>query len=149
MHRLLIRGGRVVAVGSRTEVAGAVGADAEIVDLRGRFLMPGLVDSHCHAVIGGLDLISADNEDRAQSVEELAAFAAEARGSGRGMFGNVLRITGVPLAMWTRVDALSEHFDADAYASQPVALFGMDGHTAWVNTAMRSLAGIDRMLVAV
>jgi predicted amidohydrolase YtcJ len=144
-----IRDGRVVAVGSRLEASAALGADAEIVDLRGRFLMPGLVDSHCHAVIGGLDLISADNEDRAQSVEELAAFAAEARGSGRGMFGNVLRITGVPLAMWTRVDALSEHFDADAYASQPVALFGMDGHTAWVNTAMRSLAGIDRMLVAV
>lgn len=149
VEAIATRGDRIVAVGSRVEAAGAVGDDAEIVDLRGRFLMPGLVDSHCHAVIGGLDLISADNEDRAQSVDELAAFAAEARASGRGMFGNVLRITGVPLAMWTRVDALSEHFDADEYAAQPVALFGMDGHTAWVNRAMRSLAGIDRMLVAV
>jgi hypothetical protein len=40
--------GRIVALGSRAEVEGAVGAAARVVDLGGATAVPGLVDSHCH-----------------------------------------------------------------------------------------------------
>ncbi|MDH4256622.1 MAG: amidohydrolase, partial [Gammaproteobacteria bacterium] len=143
-----IRGDTIMAVGSRAEASAAVGAGAETIDLGGRFLMPGLIDSHCHALYGGLGLVTADNADRAQSVDELATFAADARASGRGMFGDVLFVTGVPLAMWTRVADLAARFDSGDYISQPVVLQGMDGHTAWANRAMRARAGIDRQLLA-
>ena len=43
---VLIEGDRIAAVGSRSEVA--VPQDAAIIDLSGRFLMPGLVDAHAH-----------------------------------------------------------------------------------------------------
>lgn len=143
-----IRGDRIIAVGSRAEAGSALGHGAEIVDLRGNFLMPGLIDSHCHTVMGGLGLNSADNANEAKSVDELAAYVAEAKASGRGMFGDVLLVTGVPLATWTHVAELSALFDADSYAAQPVALQGMDGHTAWVNRVMLARAGIDRQLLA-
>src|SRR3954467_14560123 len=55
-----IRGDKIVAVGNRAEVSKAVSSSAESVDLNGNFLTPGLIDSHCHAVDGGLSLISAD-----------------------------------------------------------------------------------------
>ncbi|MDH4256701.1 MAG: amidohydrolase, partial [Gammaproteobacteria bacterium] len=42
-----IRGDTIMAVGSRAEASAAVGAGAETIDLGGRFLMPGLIDSHC------------------------------------------------------------------------------------------------------
>ena len=46
---LLIRGGKVAAVGPRSSTR--VPADAQVVDLSGKTIMPGIVDTHSH--IGG------------------------------------------------------------------------------------------------
>jgi imidazolonepropionase-like amidohydrolase len=46
---LVVHRGRIVAVGARSAVQ--IPADAQIVDVQGRVIMPGLVDSHSH--IGG------------------------------------------------------------------------------------------------
>ena len=45
---LLVRGERIVATGAHGTLADADLARARIVDLRGRFVIPGLVDSHVH-----------------------------------------------------------------------------------------------------
>ena len=76
---LAIRGDKIVAVGNRGDVLKAVAKGAEMIDLKGDFLMPGLIDSHCHAVEGGLTLIGADVGENVSSLDELAAFAAEAK----------------------------------------------------------------------
>src|SRR5579872_6959926 len=46
---IAIRGDRIVAVGSRDEVAKLAGPDTRQVDLKGRTVLPGLIDSHVHA----------------------------------------------------------------------------------------------------
>src|SRR5262245_4574538 len=46
-----VRGGRVVDVGPRSELEPRY-EDASPVDCKGRVLMPGLVDSHTHAIFG-------------------------------------------------------------------------------------------------
>jgi predicted amidohydrolase YtcJ len=48
-----ISAGRIVAVGSDDEIAPYAALAAEVVDLRGRRVIPGLNDSHIHAVRGG------------------------------------------------------------------------------------------------
>jgi predicted amidohydrolase YtcJ len=48
-----IRGNRFVAVGTNAAVDGLVGPDTQVVDLVGRTVLPGLVDSHIHALRGG------------------------------------------------------------------------------------------------
>ncbi|MER7753743.1 amidohydrolase family protein [Kitasatospora sp. NPDC097643] len=45
---VLIRGQRIAALGARAEVALPPGA--EIIDLPGRYLIPGLVDAHVHSI---------------------------------------------------------------------------------------------------
>src|SRR4030081_1501130 len=55
-----IRGDKIVAVGNRGEVSKTLASSAEGIALKGNLLLPGLIDSHCHAVDGGLSLISAD-----------------------------------------------------------------------------------------
>ena len=50
-----IRDGRFVAVGSDSEVQGFRGPGTRVIDLRGRRVIPGLNDSHIHAIRGGLN----------------------------------------------------------------------------------------------
>lgn len=144
---MAVRGDKILAVGNRDEVSKAVGNDAEFVDLKGNFLMPGLIDSHCHAVEGGLSLISAHIGENLSSVDDLVAFAAEAKKSGRGMQGDILTVSGIPLAFWSKNKELNERFNDENYANQPVLLEGMDGHTAWANKALLKRAGINKQLI--
>jgi predicted amidohydrolase YtcJ len=97
-----IRGDKI-AVGSRADVEKKVGKQAERIDLHGQWLLPGFIDSHTHSAQGGLSLISADVGDKVQSIDDLVAFVGDARKSGKGMRGNVLSISGMPLAFWPPV----------------------------------------------
>src|SRR5213593_274667 len=50
-----VRGGRIALVGSDESVlAGEKGPKTEVIDLQGRTVLPGLIDSHVHAVEAGL-----------------------------------------------------------------------------------------------
>jgi predicted amidohydrolase YtcJ len=143
-----IRGDKIVAVGNRAEASKAVGSAADAIDLKGNFLTPGLIDSHCHAMEGGLTLISADIGENVSSVDELVTFAADAKKSGRGMEGEILIVSGVPLAFWSKNSELNQRFNALPYSDQPVLLEGMDGHTAWANKALLKRTGINKELIS-
>lgn len=45
---VLVQDGRVAAVGDDAEVRAAAGTGADLYDLRGRTVLPGLIDGHCH-----------------------------------------------------------------------------------------------------
>ena len=143
-----IRGGKIIAVGSRREVDASVGRDAQIVDLEGKTLLPGLIDSHVHAVIGGVALVSADAKNEISDIAALEAFVAQAKSSGRGMRGDVLVVSGIPLAIWSQNTALNARFNAGVYANQPLFLGGMDGHTGWSNIALRKRAGLNKAFIS-
>ena len=143
-----IRGDKIVAVGNRGEVSKTLASSAEAIDLKGNLLLPGLIDSHCHAVDGGLSLISADVGENVSSVDELVAFAADAKNSGRGMQGDILTVSGIPLEFWSKTNELNQRFNAGPYADQAVLLQGMDGHTAWANKALLKRAGINKHLIS-
>jgi len=52
--------GKILAVGKRSEVMKLKGPNTQLVDLKGRTLVPGFVDAHGHIVIGGLQALSAN-----------------------------------------------------------------------------------------
>jgi predicted amidohydrolase YtcJ len=45
---LAVRGDMIVAVGSDADVSAFVGPQTHIVDLRGRVVLPGIIDAHIH-----------------------------------------------------------------------------------------------------
>ena len=137
-----LRGDKIVAVGNFPEVLQSVSPAAERVDLDGKSLFPGFIDSHSHSIDGGLGLIAADATDKVESIDQLPAFVAEAKQSGRGMRGDVLEILGLPLEFWSHPDVLNRDFSTGPYDKQAVLLRGMDGHTAWANRALLQRAGI-------
>ena len=137
-----IRGDEILAVGNLPEVEKAATANAERIDLQGKSLFPGFIDSHSHSIDGGLGLIAADASETVFKLDQLAPFVAEAKKSGRGMRGDILEIQGMPLEFWSHTDVLNAEFSAGAYQRQCVLLRGMDGHTAWANRALLQRAGI-------
>jgi len=139
-----IRGDKIVAVGSLAEVLPAVDKNAARVDLQGKFLLPGLIDSHAHPIYGGLTLVSVDVNDEVASMDALAGIAAAAKRSGKGMRGDILFISGMPLVYWSKTDELNARFSSGVYADAPVFLRGSDGHTGWANGALLRRVGVTK-----
>ena len=137
-----IRGEQIVALGNLAEVEKSVSAGAQRVDLQGKSLFAGFIDSHSHSIDGGLNLISADASDKVEKLEQLPAFVGWAKTSGRGMRGDIVEVLGLPLEFWSHPAVLNKDFSTGAYAKQCVLLRGMDGHTAWANQALLERAGI-------
>ena len=137
-----VRGDKIFAVGSLTEVQKSASAKAERIDLEGKSLFPGFIDSHSHSIDGGLGLISADASEKVQTLDQLAPFVDDAKRTGRAMRGDILEILGMPLEFWSHTDLLNAEFSAGAYEKQSVLLRGMDGHTSWANRALLQRAGI-------
>src|SRR3954470_1802653 len=82
---LAIKDGRIVAAGSSAEVRKLAGAGARIVDLGGRTVIPGLIDSHIHAIRAALSYGTEVHWFGAGSVEEaLARVRAAAKASQPG-----------------------------------------------------------------
>ncbi len=66
---IAIEGSRITAAGGADEIRRLAGPDTEIVELDGRFVMPGFIDTHTHFLEGGLRLASVDLRDAATPEE--------------------------------------------------------------------------------
>lgn len=74
---LVIAGGKVVVAGSDDDVAPYVPLAARVVDLEGRRVLPGLNDSHIHALRGGVSWTRTVHWEDVRSIEEGLALVRE------------------------------------------------------------------------
>jgi predicted amidohydrolase YtcJ len=141
-----IRGDKIVAVGDLASVRRRAGPAAKEVDLGGKFLMPGMIDSHVHPILGGLSP-RASYEGKELSISKLSQFAENEMTSRRGCSGDVLVIDDINAFFWTNLPDLDAALSAAKFANQPILLTGRDGHTGWANAFARKCAGITRKYV--
>jgi imidazolonepropionase len=69
---MLIEDGRVVVTGPSNEIAKSVPAHAEVVDARGKVVLPGFVDAHTHPVFAGDRVDEFEMRTRGATYEEIA-----------------------------------------------------------------------------
>lgn len=134
-----VKDGRILAVGG-DDLEGLVGPKTEIVDLRGRMLLPGFQDAHVHPVWGGLDMLRCDLAELASAEEYLEAIGryVTEHPHDQWVLGGGWQMSAFPGGTPTAA-AL------DAVVPDRPAFFpNRDGHGAWVNSAAMRLAGIDR-----
>lgn len=83
---LAIRAGRFVAVGSDREIRDYIGAHTQVIELAGRTVIPGLIDSHIHATVAGLswdqELHWQSNRTLADGLRQIAAAAKSKKPGG-------------------------------------------------------------------
>ena len=137
---LAIRGDRIAAVGSDREITSSFHAE-KIIDLGGKPVYPGFVDSHANveslgAALMNLDLTDATSEDDA--ARRVAAVARDTAGGGwiRGRGWDQNRWAGKAFPTRATLDRAS--------GGVPAFLTRVDGHAVWVNTRALEIARIDR-----
>lgn len=70
---MLIRDGKIAAVGASDAIEGELPTGAETVDATDRLVMPGFVDAHTHLVFGGNRLDDFERRSRGETYEQIAA----------------------------------------------------------------------------
>lgn len=78
LEALAIRDGKVLRLGSTAEIRALAGPATRIVELGGRTVIPGLIDSHLHAVRAALSFSTEVNWIGARSLREALARISEA-----------------------------------------------------------------------
>jgi len=141
---LAIRAGRIAYVGTDAGVAPFIGGKTRVVDLRGRFLMPGLVDGHMHPLEGGASLRKCNLNYEQLTVGELQAKIQGCLDSTRAQepdgwlqvvswFQEGMVPAGVALTHAT-LDVLK--------TKRPIIVASSFGHTSLVNSRAMAAAGI-------
>jgi hypothetical protein len=143
---IAISGFEITAVGSNDEIEAYIGADTRVVELDGRFVMPGFIEGHGHFMGLGrakqiLDLSTVKNWGE---VVSMVAGAVDKAESGEWIFGRGWHqdkwdsvpedaVDGVP-----RNDTLNE-----ISPDNPVLLGHASGHAAFANDAALAEGFVD------
>ena len=67
---LAIRDGRIVALGTTAEIRKLAGPRSRVIDLQGHTVIPGLIDSHLHAIRAALSFSTEVNWIGARTLKE-------------------------------------------------------------------------------
>jgi predicted amidohydrolase YtcJ len=138
-----VENGRILKVGSDAEINALADAHTQRIDLAGKVLMPGMIDTHSHPVIGAFDSLRANLLDEVKPLPALEQWIIEQDQAGHARAGDVISIAGVSSAYWEQSRELGKRFNQGRWADQPVVLSGIDGHTGWANNAMLKRLKID------
>lgn len=136
---LVLRGERVLAIGSDSEIADYLGSAHEVVELDGRLVVPGFVDAHVHPVMGGMELARCDLS-AAHTEREYAQIIA---GYGAG-HPDLQWVVGSGWAMAAFPGGRPQGRLLDELLGDRFAFFvNRDHHSAWVSSAALRIAGIS------
>jgi predicted amidohydrolase YtcJ len=137
---LAIRNGRIVFLGHNDDVSRFVGTKTKVIDLGGRMILPGFIDSHCHPS-GAYKQFYEISFNSVRTVPEyqkaIRAYYASHAGAkylkGRGWSNTLFPKTGP-----------DEKLIDEIVNDIPVSLSSEDGHSKWVNSKALELAGITK-----
>ncbi len=145
VEALAINGYQITAVGSNEEISSLIGSETKIVELNGRFAMPGFIEGHGHYLSLGrskqiLDLNDVKNWNE---IVSMVAVAVDKANPGDWIFGRGWHqekwdslpdaaVDGVPIN-----DTLNE-----VSAENPVILGHASGHAAFWNDLALEIAGV-------
>ena len=139
---IAIRGNRILSVGTDGEVRSVAGADALVIDLSGKTVLPGFVDPHTHVIAGSV-------------VDAVMEYVGMAR---FGTVAEVLdhvgqRVAETPAGEWLVFrnfdPAVQEGLDELTFADldpistdHPIFVFNASGHLAYANSTAFEVAGV-------
>ena len=146
VQAVAILGDRIVSVGSNEKIMKFVGNQTKVIDLDGKFAMPGFIEGHAHFVGLGqsmmmLNLMKAKNWD---AVVEQVEAAAKETPAGQWIIGRGWHQSKWDKAPTPNVEGYPTDKDINRVApNHPVLLTHASGHMSFANGYAMRLAGVD------
>jgi predicted amidohydrolase YtcJ len=146
LHALELEGPRISAIRRLSEVeldSYKAARGGAVLDARGQWVLPGLIDSHVHAIPTGMIMLIGDVREVRSLPELEAAIKAEAaKGTQVVRLGGLdrSRLTDAERAMLTR-----EWLDA-LVSDRPMFVKSVEGHSSWFNSLGWEHFGVGPML---
>ena len=141
VEALAIAQGKILAAGTSEEIRKWAGPQTKVVDLEGKFVVPGFNDAHTHIGGGGLALLSVNVE----GTRSLAEFQQRIRVRlSEFKPGEWVTGEGWDQSLWPE-NRIPTRKDLDAVSTEHPMSFGrVDGHSVVVNSLALKLAGIGK-----
>jgi len=142
-----VHGDTIMAVGSDETIRALIGDNTTVIDLDGRLLIPGFIDSHAHFMSLGKSLMRLRLAP-ARDYDEIVAMVRDA--VGKAQPGEWILGRGWHQEKWDRapqpnIDGLPTHRTlSEISPDNPVVLTHASGHAMLVNAKAMELAGITR-----
>lgn len=143
VQAVAVRAGKIEFAGSDAAAERYRGPTTQVVDLKGQFAMPGLIDIHQHPVMGGLKTLyeckfpfTAKPDEVAAAVKACAAKAAPGAWIRGGQWGSSFFVQNKIASPRGLLDAVS--------GDHPVYLYDDSGHNGWANSAALKAAKVDK-----
>ena len=137
---ILIRAGRIVALGTASDLRPLAGKNARIVDAGGRLVLPGFQDAHVHLMDGGTDIVQTAWLGDATTITEMqvalhthAAKDNSALVMGGGWNNSYFNDENLTRAV---LDAV--------LPDRPCIVYDDSAHSACLNSAACIMAGVTR-----
>ncbi len=138
---LLVRNDQILAAGSTDQMKRMALPRARVIDLQGRAVLPGFIDTHVHMMHTGLNLLALDLS-AARSIEEIKELLAERARSIPP--GNLIRGIRVDDSMLLE-NRMPHRFDLDQVSRiHPIFLARIDGHSSSCNSLALNIMDIER-----
>ena len=135
-----IKDGKFLVVGSAGDVAAVTAESTEIVDLAGRFVMPGLVDTHVHpfdsAVSQLAELVFDPVPSSLEDIQHQVATYVQSHPDHSDWRGS-----NIPKGIFPGENYLREDLDA-VVSDRPFCILDQGGHAYWCNTFALEATGI-------
>ena len=135
---IAIKDGKFIKVGSTEEVKKLAGDQTKVVDLEGRMLMPGLIDSHNHMMQIPVDRVNVSFSDPNDIDAMIADIKAFAKANPEAPY---IRGGDWNLGVFKGNSPRKELLDALDW-DKPIYFLSQTGHEAWVNSATIDLIGL-------
>ncbi|MHB8580469.1 MAG: amidohydrolase [Ignavibacteriaceae bacterium] len=137
---VVTQGNKIIFVGSNTDSKYFIDSSTEVINLYGKLMLPGFIDSHVHFIAGGFYLQGL-NLRPAKSTREFKSILNDYVNINKGKW-----ITG---GNWNHQDwetkSLPSKSMIDDFSSDtPIFIYRMDGHLALANSLALKLAGITK-----
>jgi predicted amidohydrolase YtcJ len=139
---MLVRDGRIAAVGDPGEIRAAAGPAAQVARLDGATVIPGLIDAHCH--VADIGYLAAGADCSQPSAPDIPAIQARLReASGRTPAGSWVTGSGY-VEYQLREGRHPTRADLDAAVpDRPAVLYHTSLHACVLNSAALRAAGFE------
>lgn len=144
---IAIKGDTILAVGTNEEIQNFVGDSTNVIDLGGKFVMPGFIESHAHFIGLGESLINVDLRPARNWDEVIAmvAKAAEKSRPGEWIVGRGWHQEKFDPKPEPNVNGYPVHSVlSSATPNNPVMLSHASGHAIFANAKAMQIAGINK-----